>query len=122
MSDPIAQIRESRDKALDALTRAYDAIGDQIAQTTQIGPTLNALTKRYEDLRSERAAIFEAATEEAMALPGVVAAVATLNDLAQQMNDTAAELPNANKLLTTAGAILSLGQKFADAIANARKG
>ena len=59
MSDPIAQIRESRDKALDALTRAYDAIGDQIAQTTQIGPTLNALTKRYEDLRSERAAIFE---------------------------------------------------------------
>jgi hypothetical protein len=121
MSDAaISAIRVSRDAALQSLDQAFDAVGDLIAQTTQIGPYLDALTKRYEDIRRERDAIFRSATDAVLALPSVTAAAATLNGLAENMTKRAAELRDATKLLMTAGALVSLGQQFADVIAKAQ--
>jgi hypothetical protein len=117
----IAEIRAARDSVLQGINAALNAVGNEIAQTAQTGPYLDALTKRYEDLRSERAAIFAAATEAVLSLPGVVAAVGELSGLAQRMTQTAGELPQATKLLQTASSILSLGQQFANTVANAQK-
>jgi hypothetical protein len=74
-------IRRSRDAALDALDDVMDEIDNEIAQTTRRGAYLAQLTKRYQDLKSEYAAISMAATFAALAQPEVVAAANTLNTL-----------------------------------------
>jgi len=116
------EIRNSRDRALAALGVAVTSIGDEIAATTQTGPYLDQLTKRYQDLMNERSAIRAAATDAVLALPSVLQAAATLNSLSSQMKKTAQALPKATHVLTTATAVLSLGQQFADAIANVSRG
>lgn len=114
-------IRSSRDTALGALEDALNSVGDAIAQTTQTGPYLSQLTKRYQDLMNEAATIRAAATDAVLALPSVIAAAAMLNTLSARMKTTAQALPNATNVVTSATAVLSLGQQFTDLIANAQK-
>ena len=114
-------IRRSRDAALDALDDVMDEIDNEIAQTTRTGGYLTQLTKRYQDLKSEYAAISMAATFAVLAQPTVIAAAATLNTLSTQMKATAKELPDATDVLTKTAAVLALGQQFSDVIANAQK-
>jgi hypothetical protein len=114
-------IRSSRDTALGALEDALNSLGDAIAQTTQTGPYLSQLTKRYQDLMNEAATIRAAATDAVLALPGVIAAAAMLNTLSARMKTAAQALPNATNVVTGATAVLSLGQQFTDLIANAQK-
>lgn len=120
-SPSIDYIRASRDAALAALDTSISTIGNQIAQTTTPGPYLNQLTKRYQDLMNERAAIFAAATEAVLALPSVMAAAATLNKLSGQLNTAAQALPAATNVLTGSASVLSLAQQFADTLATAQK-
>jgi hypothetical protein len=117
----IDDIRNARDTALDALSDAVTTIGNQIAQTTKTGPFLDQLTKRFQDLMNERAAIRAAATDAVLALPFVIAAAAQLKELSTDMKTTAKELPAATKVLTKTAAVLSLGQQFSDIVANAQK-
>jgi hypothetical protein len=115
-------IRRSRDAALDALDDVMDEIDDEIAQTTETGPYLVQLTKRYQDLKNEYAHISMAATFAVLAQPSVIAAAARLETLSTQMKTTAQELPNATDVLAKTAAVLALGQQFSDVIANAHKG
>lgn len=117
----IDDIRNCRDTALVALGVAVTTIGDQIAITTQAGPYLDQLTKRYQDLMNERSALREAATDAVLALPSVTRAAATLNSLSSQMDMTAQSLVRATDTLIRATGVLSLAQQFADLIANAQK-
>ena len=121
MSDQIDEIRSSRDAALDALDTSIISIGDRIAVTTTVGPFLDQLTKRHQDLVREHDAISRAATDAVLALPTVIAAAAALRTLSASMQMTAQDLPNATKVLTTTAKILSLGQQFVDLIATAQK-
>jgi hypothetical protein len=117
----IADICAGRDAALAALGTAVTSLGDEIAQTVTTGPYLDQLTRRYQDLMDERAAIRTAATDAVLALPAVQAAAATLIALSAQMTATAGTLPTATSVLTTAGTVLTIGQQFADLIGAAQK-
>jgi hypothetical protein len=117
----IDDIRKSRDTALKALGVSVTSVGDQIALTTQTGPYLDQLTKRYQDLMNERSAIREAATDAVLALPSVIRAAATLDSLSSKMKAIAQALPAATDVLSSATAVLSLGQQFSDVITNAQK-
>jgi hypothetical protein len=117
----VDDIRSHRDTALEALGIALVKVGDQIAQTTASGPTLDQLTRRNQDLMDQRAAIRAAATDEVLALPAVIAAATALGALSAEMKTVAQALPAAASLLTGAATVLSLGQQFADLIAKAQK-
>jgi hypothetical protein len=117
----VDEIRSSRDAALAATSDALFAISQEIATTTTTGLFLDRLTKRHQDLINERAAIREAATDLVLALPEVIAAAQTLNDVATEMLAEAGALPSATNILTSTAKILTLGQNFVDTIASARR-
>jgi hypothetical protein len=117
----IDDIVQSRDEALGALENCFNAVGDAIAQTIQTGPYLDQLTKRFQDLKNERASIRASATDEVLALPEVLAAAATLSALSSKMTTVAQALSKAASVLNVTASVLSFGQQFADAIASAQK-
>jgi hypothetical protein len=77
------------------------------------------LLERDRALIDEANAIDAAATDEVLALPGVIQAASTLSSLAQKMKKVAQNLPQVTKLLDNTASILNLGQQFADSLANA---
>ncbi len=117
----INDIIQTRDDALQALEGCINAVGHAIARTTQTGPYLDQLTKRFQDLKNESASIWASATDQVLALPEVLAAAATLSTLASNMKAAAQALPNATSVLNGTASVLSFGQQFADAIASAQK-
>ncbi len=117
----IDDIRKCRDAALESLGAAVTSLGDEIALTTDTGPYLDQLTRRYQDLMNERAAIREMATDAVLALRAVIEAATQLNSLSTQMRRTAQQLPNATSVLAIATTVLSLGQQFTDLIAQATR-
>jgi hypothetical protein len=117
----IDDLRNARDAALDALADAITALGNIIAQTTQKGPYLDQLTRRYQELMNLRNAIWAATTDPVLAVPNIVAAAATLNTLSAQMKTTAQELSDATNVLAKTATVLSLGQQFSYLIATAQK-
>ena len=116
----IDQIRNARDAALAALKSSIDAVAEKIELAT--GPDEAALNQRLDDLMNQCDAIETAATDAVLALRGVIAAAATLDTLASQMETTAQQLPAATHVLTTTATVLALGQQFAQAVANAHGG
>ena len=121
LDDVAAQLRKSRDSALDALEVAIDKVEHEIATTDQTGPFLKRLVDRDDALINEAAAVRQAATDAVLALPEVIQAVSTLTNVSQKMQKVAKNLPAATDVLTTTAAVLSLGQQFVDLIANAQK-
>jgi|GEM_PF-3464115 hypothetical protein len=124
MSDQntIDAIRTDRNIALDALEDAIISIELEIEQTPEENISyLKQLNKRLQDLKDESDHIGDAATVAILALPSVIAAAATLNNISSQMKTTAQALPNATNKLTIASSVLSLGQQFTDVIANVQK-
>jgi hypothetical protein len=117
MAQSIDDIRNSRDAALAALDASISAVGNQIAQTTTMGPYLAQLTTRYHDLMTQRNAILVATTDSVLSLPSVIAAAATLTGLANQMKTVAQALPTATNVLTGSASVLSSAQQFADTLA-----
>jgi hypothetical protein len=117
----IEAIRASRDAALDALDSAVTSVGNEIVHTIQTGPYLNQLTRRYQELMNERAAIRSAATDTVLGLPRVMAAAASLEALATRMQAAALTLPGAANMLLPAATVLSLGQQFVDAVVSAQQ-
>jgi voltage-gated potassium channel Kch len=118
----IDSIRASRDTALSALGVAFDAVGQEIARTTQTGAFLDRLTDRHDALRDERAAVRDAAVEAVLALPEVVTAANTLAGLSDKMQAVAAVLPTATDILNKTATVLSLAQQFVDLVATAQQG
>ncbi len=117
----IEAIRASRDAALDALDSAVTSVGNEIVHTIQTGPYLNQLTRRYQDLMNERAAVRSAATDTVLGLPHVMAAADSLELLARQMRSAAQTLPGAANMLLPTATVLSLGQQFVDAVVSAQR-
>jgi hypothetical protein len=72
----------------------------------------------------EKNALLAAATAAVLALPQVVAAAATLNTLAKQMNTAAQKLPAATKVvdvLAGSTTVLSSAQRFGNTLATAQQ-
>jgi shikimate kinase len=124
MAQGIDDIRRSRDTALAALDTSIEVLANQIARITTKGPLLTQLTTRFDNLMSERNAIFAAATDAVLQLPEVVAAAAVLINLANQMNTVAQNLPTATNVINVlAGStsVLSSAQHFANTLATAQQ-
>lgn len=122
MAQSIDDIRTSLNTALAALDTSIDVLSNQITQTPN-GPLFKQLMARHDDLVDERNAILAAATEAVLELPQVVAAAATLNALANQMNAVAQNLPNVTNVINAlAGStsVLSSAQHFANTLATAQ--
>lgn len=120
-SPTVDDIRSSRDMALDALEDSLISVGNEIAETTIVGPFLTRLTTRNTALMNEAAAIRAAATDAVLALPEIITAAAALNRLSAKMETAAQALPNATNLLSGTATVLSLGQQFADLLASVQK-
>jgi hypothetical protein len=123
MAQSIDDIGNSLNTALKALDTAIDAVSDRISQTPN-GPAFKQLMARHDDLVDEKNALLAAATAAVLALPQVVAAAATLNALANQMNTVAQILPaatNVVNLLAGSTTVLSSAQNFANTLATAQQ-
>jgi hypothetical protein len=123
MAQSIDDIGSSVNTALAALDTAIDALSDQITQTPD-GPVFKQLMARHDDLVDEKNALLAAATAAVLALPQVVAAAATLNTLAKQMNTAAQKLPAATKVvdvLAGSTTVLSSAQRFGNTLATAQQ-
>jgi hypothetical protein len=123
MAQSIDDIGNSLNTALKALDTAIDAVSDRISQTPN-GPVFKQLMARHDDLVDEKNALLAAATAAVLALPQVVAAAATLNALANQMNTVAQILPaatNVVNLLAGSTTVLSSAQNFANTLATAQQ-
>lgn len=117
----IDDITQAQNAASAALQAAYDAIGQEIARTSERGQYLTSLITRHQALQDQLDEIDTAALTAVLNLPNVAAAVAQLNSLSGQMKQRAAELPGATSVLTKATDILSLGQQFTALLGSAQK-
>ena len=121
MPDEFNMIRASRDSVLSGLSAALDRVNREIAATTQVGPYLERLGNRQQDLLDEMRAVRASATDQILALPQVRAARAQLTAIGDRMMKRSKELVRATNLLGKAGEILALGQSFSDLLAGAQK-
>jgi hypothetical protein len=117
----IDAIRAARDAQLEGLGVAIDRVRQEIARYSRNDAYLDRLVTRRTTLTNEMAAVRAAATDEVLALPGVIDAAGRLGALGKQMQDRAAEMPRAKDLLTKASQILTIAQKFIDLVASIQK-
>lgn len=121
MSETIAAIktlRANRDKVLRSLEACMNRLNAEMAQITTTTPYFLSLIKRHNDLMNQYSAALRDATDEILAINGVVAAASELGQIAQEMETVAGRLPQATKGLSIATEVLTLGQKFTDLLAN----
>jgi hypothetical protein len=119
--DEFGVIRDSRKRVLSGLSDALDRINREIAATTRVGPYLERLGNRQQDLLDEMRDIRASATDHVLALPQVIAARVELTAIGERMTERGRELVEATDLLGKAGEILAVGQSFADLLATIRK-
>jgi CRISPR/Cas system-associated endonuclease Cas1 len=89
-----------------ALQTAIDQINQQIATA---GANAESLQNSRDLLEAQLNKILDAATEEALNSPEVLAAADNLKQLSKDMNDTASQMTDATKSINNVNQLITLG-------------
>ena len=121
MADDIDGILASRDNIASGLDQMIDAITPEFAKPGLSRDEVTRLSARQTALVNERHEVFVRATDEVLALPGVVAAAGKLTKLGQDMNKAAGPLRRGTTLLEQSATVLGVAQKFVDVVTGSQK-